>query len=241
MLEALPNDVPPPALTGDSLEQHRPAVTSLCRRMLGPGPAAEDAAQETIVRAWRRSHQFHGDGPLAAWVQRIARNVCLDELTAAGRRPQAWGDVGDLRDATGVRSAWTREGTDDLGSADPAALVQRVETARLACTVALRVLPARQRAVLVLCVVLRVPAGEAATLMGTSTASVNSLLQRARATLAAEGATPEAVDPVLGAEQRALLARYVAALTTADVEALVALALDELRAVPSTTPRSLAA
>lgn len=227
-----------PTVTGDTLEQHRPAVTALCRRILGPGPRAEDAAQETLVRAWRHGHQFQERGPFAAWLYRIAHNVCMDELALTARAPHAIGDLVDIGDHVAAAPARGHDGDE---SADPAVLAQRRESVRLACAVALRVLPSRQRAALVLCAVLHVTASEAATLMNTSVASVNSLLQRARASLLASGVGPDAVDPVLGAGRDELLARYVEAFATADAEELVALALEGLETTPAETPTSLAA
>jgi RNA polymerase sigma-70 factor (ECF subfamily) len=134
-----------------------------------------------------------------------------------------------------------RCGEGERWEADPAAVVDRRESVRLACVVALRVLPPRQRAVFVLCALLRVRASEAAAAMDTSTSSVNSLLQRARSALNAANADPDAVDPVLDAERNELLSRYVCAITTGNVDALVALALEELGTVPAAAPSLLAA
>ena len=224
LLSRLPDPSPRPHLTGDALEQHRPALTALCRRMLGSGPGAEDAVQETLLRAWRGGHRFEGRAQLGTWLSCIARNVCLDEIEVRARRPLAVAPLEEAGDDGAPR--------DIRDPDDPATLVERRETVRLACVVALRVLAPRQRAALVLCAVLRVRASEAAGLMGISTASVNSLLQRARATLVAAEAVPDAVDPVLGGDRDELLSRYVAALTSGDVQALVALALEELGPVP---------
>jgi RNA polymerase sigma-70 factor (ECF subfamily) len=201
--------------------------------MLGSAAEAEDAVQETLLRAWRAGHRFEGRAPLGAWLFRIARNVCLDELGRAARSPR----LVPLADAAGSppdgAAEATRPALGDAGAADPAAVVLHRETVRLACAVALQVLPPRQRAVLVLCVVLRVPAREAAQLLGTSVASVNSSIQRARATLLATDAAPHAVEPALDAEGRVLLTRYVTALTTGDARGLVALALEELAVDPA--------
>jgi RNA polymerase sigma-70 factor (ECF subfamily) len=234
-LSQLPASPLPPRLTAEDLEQHRPALTGLCRRMLG-STAAEDAVQETLLRAWRAGHRFEGRAPLGAWLVRIARNVCLDELDSTARRPR----VVPLPDAAGapgspsdpVGDAARPEQPQDL-TCDPAAVVLHRETVRLACAVALRVLPPRQRAALILCAVLRLPASEAAHLLGSSVASVNSSIQRARATLLATDAAPHAVEPALDAEGRVLLTRYVTALTTGDARGLVALALEELAVDPA--------
>jgi RNA polymerase sigma-70 factor (ECF subfamily) len=195
--------------------------------MLGSAAEAEDAVQETLLRAWRAGHRFEGRAPLGAWLFRIARNVCLDELGRAARSPR----LVPLADAAGSppdgAAEATRPALGDAGAADPAAVVLHRETVRLACAVALQVLPPRQRAVLVLCVVLRVPAREAAQLLGTSVASVNSSLQRARATLLAADARPHAVDPLSDPDRRLLLRRYVTAFATGDARALAALALEE--------------
>ncbi len=220
--------VPPPlaarSVTGDVLEHHRPVLTAHCRRLLGSRWAAEDAVQETLLRAWRGGDRFQGRSQLGTWLLRIATNVCLDELSGGRRHgvPAAIEDVEDLAADPDARGP----------EADPADVAVRRETLRLACVVALRCLPPRQRAVLVLCRVLRLRASEAAELLGTSEASVNSALQRARASLLAADVGADAVDDVVDAPRRALLARYVAAFATSDVEALVGLALEEAGVVP---------
>jgi RNA polymerase sigma-70 factor (ECF subfamily) len=233
----LPVTPRPPQLTAEDLEQHRPALTGLCRRMLGCSAHAEDAVQETLLRAWRAGHRFEGRAPLGAWLVRIARNVCLDELDLTTRRPR----VVPLPDAAGapgpppadaVGDAAGSEPPHDLTS-DPAAVVLHRETVRLACTVALQVLPPRQRAALILCAVLRVPAGEAARLLGSSVASVNSSIQRARATLLATDARSPRGRAGARRRGRVLLTRYVTALTTGDARGLVALALEELAVDPA--------
>jgi len=208
--------LPDPVLSPDALERHRPALTALCRRMLGSAPAAEDAVQETLLRAWRAADRFEGRAELGTWLRRIARNVCLDELGA--RRPLV---VASLDDGPAVAD------TVPAPAADPADTAVHADTVRLACALALALLPPRQRAVLVLCAVLDLRAGEAAAVLGTSKASVNSALQRARATLLAASASREAIDPALDVPRRAVLARYVAALAAGDVEALIELARDE--------------
>ena len=227
MPDRLPDASAGPDLTTDALERHRPALTRLCRRMLGSGAVAEDAVQETLLRAWRAGHRFEGRAPLAAWLFRIARNVCLDELHLSARRPLAMPSSDACESPADVvaQAVGAREPDDD--GADPAAVVLHRETVRLACVVAVQVLPPRQRAAFVLCAVLRVPAREAAELLDTSVASVTSSLQRARAALLATEVTPDAVDPALDADRQALAARYAAALTTADAQALVAIARED--------------
>jgi RNA polymerase sigma-70 factor (ECF subfamily) len=190
--------------------------------MLGSPAGAEDAVQETLLRAWRGSHRFEGRAQLGTWLTRIARNVCLDELGA--RRPPVAASLDEDPDL----AAGAPDGPAGRpAAADPADVVVHAEQVRLACAVALALLPPRQRAALVLCAVLDLRASEAATVLGTSPAAVNSALQRARATLLAAQASPDAVDPALGAGGRALLVRYTEALTGGDVGALVALAREE--------------
>jgi RNA polymerase sigma-70 factor (ECF subfamily) len=151
---------------------HRSDLVRFCARMLGPGEA-EDAVQETLIRAWRSVERFEGRAPLRAWLYRIATNVCLDMLEARKRRARPI-DLGRL---------YERGADDRLAPAcDPEEVAVHRDFAR-AVSVALRQLPPRQRAVLILRDVLRWQASEVAELLGTSVAAVNSALQRARATL----------------------------------------------------------
>lgn len=214
----------------DELEQHRPALIGHCYRMLGSAFDADDAVQETLVRAWRSLDRFEGRAALRSWLHRIATNVCLDMLEGRARRarpmdlgPEAApeGPVGDvLPEAT-----WLLPIPDDRvlpAAYSPEELVTSRETIRLAFVAALQRLPPRQRAVLLLREVLSWEATEVAELLGMSVAAVNSALQRARATLDAEGARTETCQP-LGGVQQALLGRYVEAFERFDVDSLVAL------------------
>jgi RNA polymerase sigma-70 factor (ECF subfamily) len=202
--------------------------------MLGSAFEAEDAVQETMVRAWQRGDTLEGAGALKSWLYRIATNVCLDMLRGRQRRAQPM-DLGGSSSADAFdgkvlpENLWVTPIPDSRvvpDDGDPAELAAQRETIRLAFVAALQALPARQRAVLILCEVLRWQAGEAAELLDTSVASVNSALQRARATLAARdgGGHHEPLD----AEQRALLAKYVTAFERYDINSLVALLHDDV-------------
>lgn len=213
------------------LEPHRRELTGYCYRMLGSAFEAEDAVQETMVRAWRALDRFEGRASLRTWLYRIATNVCLDMADRPQRRARPM-DFGPARvgptepGATRPDGAWLEPAPDDrvLATADdPAEVAVGRETVRLAFVAALQHLPPRQRAVLILREVLRWQAAEVADLLGTTTASVNSALQRARATMAAQPATVGDVLAPLDPEQAALLARYVDAFERYDVDALVAL------------------
>src|SRR5581483_7713246 len=174
-----------------AFEQHRAPLTAHCYRMLGSAFDAEDAVQETLLRAWRNREGFEGRASVQTWLYRIATNVCLDMLRGAKRRARPM----DLRPA----------GTAVLPQdGDPAEIAATRESVRLAFVAALQRLPARQRAVLILRDVLDWQASEVAALLETSVASVNSALQRARASLAASGASPGA--SAMDARQQALLA-----------------------------------
>ncbi len=213
------------------METHRRALTGYCYRMIGSGSEAEDAVQETMVRAWRAADKLHERGALKAWLYKIANNVCLDMLQSAQRRAQPM-DLGPSQDAAAplgaplVETAWVRPVADSV--LDPADVAAEKETLRLAFVAALQHLPPRQRAVLILREVLRWQATEVAELLETSVASVNSALQRARATIEEldldAGAAPAAMDD---AEQRELLAGYVQAFERYDIASLVKLLHDD--------------
>lgn len=229
---------------GGDLEPFRRELTGYCYRMLGSGLEAEDAVQETMLRAWRSADSFEGRSSLRTWIYRIATNVCIDMGRQVQRRarpvdlgPASPPDPALLRPAR-PESAWITPIADaevDLDFGDPAELAERRESVRLAFVTALQHVPPRQRAALVLCEVLRWPAAEAAELLGTTVASINSALQRARATLAAlpDNGRPRPLD----AETSALLARYVEAFEAYDIEALVALLHED--AVQSMPPLDL--
>ncbi len=216
-----------------TLERYRVELTGYCYRMLGSSFEAEDAVQDTMIRAWRSYDKFEGRSSLRSWLYRIATNVCLDMLTAGNKRARPM----DLTESTPLAQAalvprpdstWLEPMPDSRvlpTPADPAEAAVAKESVRLAFMAALQQLPARQRAVLILREVLAWKASEVAELLGTSVASVNSALQRARATLA-ERRQPGAdasVSDRLDGEQQKLLERYVAAFEGYDMSALTAL------------------
>jgi RNA polymerase sigma-70 factor, ECF subfamily len=209
------------------LEQYRRELTAHCYRMLGSPFEAEDAVQETFLRAWRSFERFEGRAALRTWLYRIATNVCLDMLNGRERRALPM-DLGPAREPveanlnTLPETTWIQPAPDGLvvPDGDPAEVVAARETVRLAFVAALQHLPPRQRAVLILCEVLRWKASEVAELLGTSVASVNSALQRARATLEANDVTPTGTAPSVDEADAELLARYVAAFEAYDMDAL---------------------
>ncbi len=216
------------------LGQARTELVAHCYRMLGSPFEAEDAVQETGLRAWRRFEQFdEAKGRLRSWLYAIATNVCLDMLRSAQRRAIAV-DMGPaaapgsplgapLPERTWVLPIPDRLAVSAVG--DPADLAEQRDTIRLAFVAALQLLPPRQRAVLILRDVLSWRADEVARLLGSSVASVNSALQRARTTLERSPrcrAADEVSEP-LSAVQRDLLARYCDAFERYDVETLVSL------------------
>jgi RNA polymerase sigma-70 factor (ECF subfamily) len=212
-------------------EEYRRELTAYCYRMLGSAFEADDAVQETFVRAWRAFDRFEGRATLRSWLYRIATNVCFDLLKGRNRRAlpidmMAVGSAYGLVDSPLPESTWIGPIPDariTSDSADPAEQVVARESVRLAFVAALQHLPARQRAVLILREVLKWKAADVAELLGTTVVSVNSALQRARATLAdRQDADAPAAEPV-SAEQQALLARYVDAFTRFDLDSLVAL------------------
>ncbi len=220
----------PPRELELQLEQHRTELTGYCYRMLGSAFEAEDAVQETLVRAWRGLDRFEGRAALKSWLYRIATNVCLDMLNGRERRarPMDLGPAGTVEGALSTlpEATWLEPVPDSRvlpADGDPAELAVARETLRLAFVAALQHLPPRQRAVLILREVLRWKATEVAELLDTSVASVNSSLQRARSALEASDVSP--TDPLepLDAEQRDLLARYVDAFQRYDMESLTAL------------------
>jgi RNA polymerase sigma-70 factor (ECF subfamily) len=215
------------------LEKHRVELTGYCYRMLGSSFEAEDAVQDTMIRAWRSYEKFEGRSSLRSWLYRIATNVCLDMLNAGNKRARPM----DLTESSPLERAalsprpdhtWLEPMPDARvlpTTGDPAEAAVAKESVRLAFMAALQQLPPRQRAVLILREVLAWKASEVAELLGTSVASVNSALQRARATLAeksGEGADAAVSNP-LDEEQKKLLERYVAAFEGYDMAALTSL------------------
>jgi RNA polymerase sigma-70 factor, ECF subfamily len=213
------------------LEAHRRELTAYAYRMLGSAFEAEDAVQETLLRAWRNFERFEGRAALRSWLYRIATNVCLDMLGSRERRARPM-DLGPAREpvAANLNSlpevTWIEPLPDERAvpeDADPADVAVARETLRLAFVAALQHLPPRQRAVLILCEVLRWKASEVAELLDMSVASVNSALQRARATLEASDVSAAETPPSVEAADAELLARYVEAFERYDMDALTAL------------------
>ena len=211
------------------LESYRRELTGYCYRMLGSPFDAEDAVQETFVRAWRSFDRFEGRSSLRSCLYRIATNVSLDMLNGRERRARPM-DLGPSREPVAEslnmlpEVTWIEPVPDGrvLPEGDPAEVAIAHDTIRLAFVAALQHLPPRQRAVLILCEVLRWQAAEVAELLETSVASVNSALQRARATLEATDLTTDAPLSVEAADAE-LLERYVEAFERYDMEALTAL------------------
>jgi RNA polymerase sigma-70 factor (ECF subfamily) len=221
-----------PALAGE-LEQYRRELTGYCYRMLGSAFDAEDAVQETMVRAWRSLDRFEGRSALKSWLYRIATNVCLDALAGRERRARPM-DLGPAQEPLLENLAELPEVTWITPLATPDELAEQRDTLRLAFVAALQHLPPRQRAALILCEVLKWQASEAAELLETSVASINSALQRARATLAtADTTAPAELDD----ETRALLDRYVAAFEAYDIDRLTELLHED--AIQSMPPISM--
>jgi RNA polymerase sigma-70 factor, ECF subfamily len=222
-----PSTVAAPSLEGQ-LEQYRVELTAYCYRMLGSADA-EDAVQETFIRAWRAYDSFEGRSALRSWLYRIATNVCFDMLESRKRRarPMDLGPAGApiVENLRTPDQLWIEPMPDGrvVPEGDPAEVVGARESVRLAFVAALQQLPARQRAVLILCEVLKWKAAEVAELLETSVASVNSALQRARATLAASDVTASTTAPSIEGADAELLERYVDAFEQYDMAALTAL------------------
>jgi RNA polymerase sigma-70 factor (ECF subfamily) len=213
------------------LERYRGELTGYCYRMLGSAFDADDAVQECMVRAWQAADRFEGRSSVRSWVYRIATNVCLDLLRSRQRRalpmdlsspvPSSTPPAETLSDHVWIEPVADRD-VMPLG-ADPAEQVVVRDTVRLAFVAALQHLPPRQRAVLLLREVLCWPAADVAELLDTTVASVNSALQRARATLAERNVEPGGRHEELGDAERDLLARYVEAFERYDIDTLVGL------------------
>jgi RNA polymerase sigma-70 factor (ECF subfamily) len=210
------------------LEVHRRELTGYCYRMLGSAFEADDAVQETMLRAWKSADGFEGRASLRSWLYRIATNVCLDALRGEKRRalPMDLGPasppIESLLRPWPAEDIWVTPIPDALvmpEQGDPAEIAALRDSVRLAFVTALQHLPPRQRAALILCEVLKLSAVEAAAALDVTVAAVNSALQRARATLAdlPDHQRPDAVDP----ENAALLDQYVDAFQRYDVSALL--------------------
>jgi RNA polymerase sigma-70 factor (ECF subfamily) len=214
------------ARTFDDLERYRRELTAYCYRMLGSPFEAEDAVQDTLLRAWRALERFEGRSSLRSWLYRIATNVCMDMLGGRERRARPM-DLGPARSPEGPigeilpEVTWIEPVPDGrvVSEGDPAAMAESRETIRLAFVAALQHLPPRQRAALILCEVLHWKGSEAAELLDTSVAAINSALQRARSTLD----TADIADAGRGSlseHDRELLTRYVDAFQRYDMDAL---------------------
>jgi RNA polymerase sigma-70 factor, ECF subfamily len=217
------------------LEDHRAALIGHCSRMLGSRVEAEDAVQETLIRAWRGHDRFEGRAALRSWLYRIATNVCFDHLAGRRRRahPIDFGPGGSAEALLGppLQTAARIAPAADarpLEAADPADAAVSREEVRLAFAVALRQLPPRQRSVLILREVLRWRAKEVADLLGATVPSVNSALQRARATLAARRVADAGRPPPLDDAGRVLIARFVDAFARHDFDTLVAVLSEDV-------------
>ena len=213
-------------------DAYRSELTAYCYRMLGSAFDAQDAVQETLVRAWRAIDGFEGRAALRSWLYRIASNVCFDMLKGRDRRALAM-DLGAAGKGDGPPGPVLPEATwigpvPDRLLGDPATIATMRGSVRVAFVAALQHLPPRQRAVLILREVLEWSAAEVAALLDTTVASVNSALQRARATLAERALSIDDAPSAPGDEAaRALLERYVEAFERFDIDALVALLHDD--------------
>jgi RNA polymerase sigma-70 factor (ECF subfamily) len=214
----------------DQIETQRRALTGHCYRMLGSVVDADDAAQETVIRAWKGLHQFDGRASLRTWLYRIATNVCLDEIAKRGRRARpmeegpaaASGSPSPDKLTQRPRTHWIEPIADDCAlatDADPFERLMMRQSIRLAFVAALQHLAPKQRAVLLLIEVLGWSAAEVAEALETSVAAVNSALQRARDSLSKRGE----VTAELSASQQRMLDRYVAAFERYDIDELVSL------------------
>ena len=234
-------DRPPLPAAADldaALETHRVELTGYCYRILGSAFEAEDAVQETFIRAWRAYDKFEGRAALRSWLYKIATNVCFDMKGATQRRARPI----DINPAVTADTAlgqplpdshWIEPVPDDRAvpsGGDPADVAVARESIRLAFVAALQHLPPKQRAVLILREVLRWRAEEVAELLETSVPSVNSALQRARATLARKDLVEADPTPAeLDDDHQALLGRYVAAFEQYDMDALTSLLNEDAR------------
>src|SRR4051794_9860455 len=216
------------------LEEQRRPLTGYCYRMLGSSFEAEDAVQEAFLRAWRNADRFEGRSAFKSWLYKIATNVCLDMLDGRKRRarPMDLSAVGSPEShlTSSPEATWLEPIPDARvlpEAADPAELAQERETLRLAFVNALQPLPAKQRSVLILREVLRWSAAETAELLDTSVPSVNSALQRARASLDGSGVQLAEDASKLDADQQELVERYLKAFEAYDMDSLVSLLAED--------------
>ncbi|QES49799.1 RNA polymerase subunit sigma-70 [Streptomyces venezuelae] len=215
----------------EAMERYRVELTGYCYRMLGSSFDAEDAVQDTYIRAWRSFEKFEGRSSLRSWLYRIATNVCLDLLNAGNKRARPMDLTAPQAQASAVLNerpevTWLEPVPDGRvlpQTADPAEAALAKESVRLAFVAALQHLPAKQRAVLILREVLAWKADETAELLDTTVASVNSALQRARATMAAHPPREGRPADPLDADQAELLRRYLTAFEAYDITSLTAL------------------
>ncbi|MFD7260928.1 sigma-70 family RNA polymerase sigma factor [Streptomyces sp. NPDC059874] len=214
-----------------AMDRYRVELTGYCYRMLGSSFDAEDAVQDAYIRAWRSYEKFEGRSSLRSWLYRIATNVCLDLLKAGGKRARPMDLTAPQHQASAVLNersevTWLEPVPDGRvlpQTADPAEMALAKESVRLAFVAALQHLPAKQRAVLILREVLAWKADEVAELLETTVASVNSALQRARATMAGSRVREtESADP-LDADQAKLLEQYLSAFEAYDITRLATL------------------
>ena len=219
----------------ERLEDHRAALIGHCSRMLGSRVEAEDAVQETLIRAWCGHDRFEGRSALRSWLYRIATNVCFDHLAGRRRRahPIDFGPGGSAEALLGppLQTAARIAPAADayaLDAADPADAAVVHEEVRLAFAVAFRQLPPRQRSVLILRDVLRWRAKEVAALLGATVPSVNSALQRARATLAVQHVRDTGRPALFDDAAQDLIARFVDAFALHDFDRLVALLSEDV-------------
>ena len=219
----------PPAL--EELERYRVELRGYCYRMLGSTFDADDAVQETLVKAWQALDRFEGRSSTRSWLYRIATNVCLDALRSRQRRALPMDLAGPVEGKAPLgeplpNEVWVEpvpDGDVVPPDGDPAQRAVAQDSVRLAFVAALQHLPARQRAVLILREVLCWQASEVAELLDSTVASVNSALQRARASLAAQGVTGDERPAPLSSADQEMLARYVAAFEAYDITSLVSL------------------
>ena len=228
----IPTDLDPSLKA--AFEEHRRALTGYCYRMLGSPSEADDAVQDTLLKAWQSFDRFEGRSSLRSWLFRIAHNVCIDMHRSPQRRarPMEMGPsqrpddivLGPQLEENLFVQPVRDEAVLDLDG-DPADVATARESIRLAFVAALQHLPPKQRSALLLCDVLRWPAADVAELLETTTASVNSALPRARATREAKSGEP--LDARLDPEHEALLARYVEAFEAYDIPTVVQLMRDD--------------